>query len=265
MGRSPSREGEADEDDLRSCLILPEDPLPQAQEILSGGADAVMLDLRAADAAAWRNAISFLRLARSAKRRPATYVRPGPLDGGGFDAALSRLGGAPPDGIFLDSAEGAAGVQRLGAKLAVFEAENGLADGATAIAAIAAQSPAAVFLLGGYAGCSRRLEVLAFDPSALARALAVDPASPPVATARSLTILAAAAAGVPAIEIFCEGGDHEAGRERLLAARRDGFTGAATRRPKDIPIINETFGPAPPADPSTNRPNPGHSLPHDAS
>jgi citrate lyase subunit beta / citryl-CoA lyase len=247
---------------LRSCLILPEDPLPQAQESLCGGADALMLDLRDADAAGWRNAISFLRLAQSTQRRPGTYVRLGPLEGGGFDAALSRLGEAPPDGIFLDSGEGAAGVQRLGAKLAVFEAENGLADGATAIAAIAAQSPAAVFLLGGYAGCSRRLKVLAFDPSDLARSLAVDPAAAPVATARGLTILAAAAADVPAIEIFC---GREAGMERLLAARRDGFAGAATRRPKDIPLIDETFGGALSADRSTNRPNPGHSLPHDAS
>ena len=57
---------------------------------------------------------------------------------------------------------GGASVQQLGAKLAVREAEHGLADGATRILAIATESARALFGFESYVGCSRRLEGLAW-------------------------------------------------------------------------------------------------------
>jgi citrate lyase subunit beta / citryl-CoA lyase len=219
---------------LRSCLILPDDPLRSAQALFLCDAEALVLDLRAAGDPSWRDALAFLQLARGVERRPQIHVRLSAQED--LDPALRRLSQAPPDGVFFDGA-GGAGVQRLGARLAVFEAEAGLEDGATAIVAIAAQTAAAVFLLGGYADCSPRLKALAFDSQALAGSLALDPAAAPVATARSLTILAAAAANVPAIAIV-----EDCGSACLAAARKDGFAGAATRRAEDIALINATFG-----------------------
>jgi citrate lyase subunit beta / citryl-CoA lyase len=223
--------------EMRSCLILSHDPAEEADFILASGADALMLDLR--DPKQWRSAACFLRLAHGKEPRAKTYVRLGALDETDFDFALARLKDAPFDGVFLDGAEGGASVQRLGARLAVFEAETERADGSIAIAAMAAQNPKAVFALGGYAGCSFRLSALGFDAKALARSLALDASSAPVAAARNLVILAAAAADVPAMAF--SPGEHPRTESDYRAARDEGFASAATTRREDIPMINRIF------------------------
>jgi citrate lyase subunit beta / citryl-CoA lyase len=241
---------------MRSCLILQQDLAKDADLIFASGADAFMLDLRAADPLAWRSAAGFLRLARDKEPRAKTYVRLGALDETDFGLAFACLKDVPFDGVFLDGAEGGASVQRLGARLAVFEAETERADGSIAIAAMAAQNAKAVFALGGYVGCSFRLKALGFDAKALALSMALEASSAPVIAARNLAILAAAAAGVPAVEIGS--GDGPRAESDYLAARDAGFGGAATMRPADIPLINRSFT-------STNRPNLRHSSNHDPS
>lgn len=226
----------------RSLLILPQDPRLEAESWLACDASALLLDLREPRAAA----LAFLRQAREFGRRPALYARLGPIEHPGFDQALESMLQAPPDGIFLDGAEGGASIQRLAAKLAVFEARAGLADGAITIIAGAGGTPAAIFALETYKGCSPRLAALAWESAALARALALDPwpgvVPAPLAVARGLLVLGAAAAGVPALDAPSRRPNEAAElREECLLARADGFEGKLATRQEEIAIIEEIF------------------------
>src|SRR6202035_4702667 len=70
----------------------------------------------------------------------------------------------------------------------------------------------------------------------------------PYRLARPLCLMAAAAAGVPAIEtIYMDYRDAEGLRRDTEEARRDGFTGRLAIHPAQVPIINETFTPSAPA------------------
>jgi len=226
----------------RSCLILPDDPWLEAEAWLACGASALLLDLREPRA----GALAFLRRAREFGPRPALYARLGPVEHPGFDLALESMLQAPPDGIFLDEAEGGASVQHLAAKLAVFEARAGLADGAMTVIAGAAGTPAAIFALHSYKSCSPRLVALFWESEALARALALDgwpgvvPA--PLVVARGLLVLGAAAAGLPALDVPSRHPNEAAElREDCLLARADGFQGKLATRREEIATIEEVF------------------------
>ncbi len=228
----------------RSCLILPDDPRLEAEAWLACGASALLLDLREPRA----GALAFLRRARELGARPAVYARLGPVDHPGFDLALEALLEAAPDGIFLDGAEGGASVQHLAAKLAVFEARAGLADGAMTIIAGAAGSPAAIFALGSYKDCSRRLVALAWERDALARALELDhwPGvdAAPLVVARGLLVVGAAAAGLPALDAPSPRPNEVADlRGECLVARADGFKGKLATTREEIAIFDEIFAP----------------------
>jgi citrate lyase subunit beta/citryl-CoA lyase len=226
----------------RSCLILPDDSRLEAEAWLACGASALLLDLREPR----EGALAFLRRAREFGPRPAIYARLGPVEHPRFELALESMLQAPPDGIFLDGAEGGPSVQHLAAKLAVFEARAGLADGAMTIIAGAAGTPAAIFTLHSYKGCSPRLAALSWESDALARALALDgwpgvvPA--PLAVARGSLVLAAAAAGLPALDAPSRRPNEAAElREECLLARADGFGGKLATRREEIAFIEEIF------------------------
>jgi citrate lyase subunit beta/citryl-CoA lyase len=113
---------------------------------------------------------------------------------------------------------------------------------------MATQTPAAVFGLGSYAAASRRLAALAFDADELRVALGLAASrhdasvASPLAVARSLMSLAAAAAGVAAIDApFLEDADQDGLRAECLAARRDGFSGKIAIAPAQVGIINAAF------------------------
>jgi citrate lyase subunit beta/citryl-CoA lyase len=239
----PSSNGRRGKDvAARSCLILPDDPRLEAESWLACGASALLLDLREPRA----GAPAFLRQAREFAPRPVLYARLGPVEHPSFDLALESMLEAPPDGIFLNGAEGGASVQRLSAKLAVFEARAGLADGAMTIIAGAAGTPAGVFTLHSYKGCSPRLAGLSWEGDALARALVLDawpgvvPA--PLAVARGWVVLGAAAAGLPAFDAPSLHPNEAAEfREECLVARADGFKGKLATRREEIAIIEEIF------------------------
>ena len=73
------------------------------------------------------------------------------LKTGLIDADLDAIVPAKPDAIMLPKAEGGASIVHADAKLAVREAQNGVADGHVKIAAIATETAAALFLAGTYA------------------------------------------------------------------------------------------------------------------
>jgi citrate lyase subunit beta / citryl-CoA lyase len=237
---------------MRSFLILQERDARSSQA-LTCGARAVAFDLR--QARAFESALHALSEARRLASPPALLVRLAASQSDHADAALEALLKVPPDGVFLDGAEGGASVQHFGAKLAVFEARANLLDGALAIVAAAAGTPASALRLQSFVGCSPRLKALAFARDELAAALRVDADSAPVQEARSLLVLAAAAAAAQALDAPCSGDEAQL-RKECAVARREGLAGKLTHRACEISVIEEFFGPRP----VENRLGPSSSL-----
>jgi citrate lyase subunit beta / citryl-CoA lyase len=203
---------------MRVRLFVPSDPEKLAGAV-ARGADALWLE-----GPIEANA---LRAARQQAANLKLYVCLGALDDD-LDVATA----AAPDGIILPARNGA-DVQHLGVKLAVREAELGLADGATRIVALVA-APDAVFQLGSFAGASPRLAALAFDAQAFAASLGIaDLGATPLGLARDLTLLAAKAAGVAAILVDAAANSADI----YKAAKRDGFDAIVVRDPADIATL----------------------------
>lgn len=225
-----------------SPLLVPCDDPEMVRAASLSGVEALVLDLGApagpGDRAARRRAAVLALLRRrggddgtrsdaTADRLPVTtIVRVAPLASGLLDADLDAIMEGVPDGVLLPGAVGARDLQHLGAKLAVREAERGLAAGRTRVVAMAADTAAGVLALGTLPGASPRLVALGWDPAALAAALGVTPGGSPLRTARDLLLIAAAAAGVAAIDCGPAG---DGAAEASDPAPRDGFAGTLLR------------------------------------
>ncbi len=218
----------------RSCLIIPR--VNCADAMFASGAGALIFDF--ADEEAMERHAPLLRRAREAQGPSRLLVRLPGLDDPFFDPALERLRATAPDGVVLQATEGAASVQQLGSRLAVFEAEADVADGSTRIVA-ELSTPAGFLSSATLARASRRLEALLFGRAALALALGTDEGSAPVESARALLVLSAAAAGVKAFDAPC--GDPGKLEAECLAARRDGFFGKCAANEVDVGVIERVF------------------------
>jgi citrate lyase subunit beta/citryl-CoA lyase len=169
-----------------------------------------------------------------------------PLDSGEAEADLDAAMVHAPDAILLPRSFGAASVQHLSAKLALREADFGLADGGTRIIAVV-DTAQALFATGSYRGSSARLIGVAWSPESLRADISAetDPSGRhggPCRLARDLTLFAAASAGVAAIDAaFTDPGDEEGLRAEALAARRDGFAGKMAIDAAQAGVINAVF------------------------
>jgi citrate lyase subunit beta/citryl-CoA lyase len=248
-GSDSSVEREMKEPFMRSHLLVRADDAAKLERALESQADCLWLDLEDLPGAARPRARELaLGLLRSVRGRsaPHLFVRVNGLESGDIDADLDVVMQGAPDGIVLPKAHGGADVQHLGTKLALREAEYDLIDGSTRIMAIAAETPAAIFKMGTYPGASRRLAGLCWAPNDLAAAIgakAPDGAlTAPYALARSLTLMAAKAAGVAAIDCAYANRRDIAGlKAECEAARRDGFTGKLAIDADQVAVIGAAF------------------------
>lgn len=236
---------------MRSLLIAPAEEKRLA-EALKSGADAVIVDLlRAAPPqrmAARALAARFLKEARGRGGGPTLIVGVSALDSGETDADLDAVMAGAPDAILLPKSLGAASLQQLSARLAVREADLALADGSTRIIAIA-DTAQALFGMGSYRGSSARLIGIAWSANSLRADIgaetdrdALAAHAGPYRLARDLTLLAAASAGVAAIDaVFRDVHDMKSLRAEAIAARRDGFIGKMAIDPAQAAIINDIF------------------------
>lgn len=231
---------------MRSWLFVPGDRPERMEKALGLGADALILDLEDSVAPGAkveaRGAIAgFLRSRSQQARGPRVFVRVNPLDSGLIDDDLAAVLPAGPDGLVLPKAEGAASIQALVAK----------APGLP-ILPIATETPAAIFRMGDYAQVSAHLAGLTWGAEDLPAAIGAVSSreadgsyTPPYQLARSLTLFAAAAAGVAPIETVYPNIKDEAGLRRYAeTAARDGFTGMMAIHPAQVPIINAAFTPS---------------------
>jgi citrate lyase subunit beta/citryl-CoA lyase len=235
---------------MRSLIVAPADEKRLA-EALASGADALVVDLALAAPdqrpAARAAAARFLKEPR-ARGGPALIVGVDALASGETDFDLDAVMLSAPDAILLPGSLGGASVQQLSAKLAVREAEFALADGATRIIAVA-DTARSLFGMASYRGSSTRLIGLAWDAESLCADIGAERhrgglggAAGPCRLARDLTLLAATAAGVAAIDAaFADVRDPQGLRAEAHAARRDGFAGKIAIDPLQARIINDVF------------------------
>lgn len=244
---------------MRSLLFVPGDSERKLEKGFSSGADAVIVDLEDSvaprdKAAARRIAAGFLA-ARRETEGPAVYVRVNDLGSGMTDDDLAALIPARPHGIMLPKANGGPDVQRLSVRLRVHEAENGLPDGAIKVLPIVTETAAGVLAASTYAGASARLAGLTWGAEDLSAAIGARAArtgdgryTDVFRLARALTLLAASAAEVAAIDtVFPDFRDRAGFEAECAEAERDGFTGKMAIHPDQVAPINAAFTPSPEA------------------
>jgi citrate lyase subunit beta/citryl-CoA lyase len=235
---------------MRSLLFVPADSERKLARGLESGADALILDLEDSVAAAnrgvaRRQAREFLEA--HGPERIRRYVRINPLGSGlALDDLAATVAGRP-DGILLPKCV-PADVRTVDHYLSAFEASAGAPVGAIRIIAIATETPAGVFALGGYAGVSPRLEAITWGAEDLAACIGGSNRTidgdydGPYRLARSLCLLAASAAEIVAIDtIYTDFKDDSGLRAESFAARRSGFTAKMAIHPAQLGVINEAF------------------------
>ena len=197
---------------MRSLLFVPGDSARKLDKAMQSGADALILDLEdsvapSGKAAARKVTAEFMAATASEPKRPRLIVRVNALTTGMTDADLDGVMAGAPDAILLPKTVGGADVAHLGAKLAVREAEFGLADGATGIIALATETAQGVFALGTLAGASRRLCGVTWGGEDLSAVVGAEANrgtdglyTDPYRIVRALALLAAAAAEVDPID-----------------------------------------------------------------
>lgn len=151
----------------------------------------------------------------------------------------------------LPKSRGRHDVEELDRLLTAQELAQGIPAGSTAVIALVTEVAAAMFTTGDYAGAPRLVamtwgaEDLADSIGALSNRGADGEYSFTYELARSLTLLGAATAGVPAIETI--DGDFrnlEGLKARAERVRREGFRGMLAIHPAQVAVINAAFTPS---------------------
>ena len=237
---------------LRSLLFVPGDRPERFAKASASGADAIIIDLEdsvslANKAMAREAAAEWL----SGDRPVPVFVRVNPQDSQMTQDDLNAVLPYLPDGIMLPKAEGAKSIHWLCA-LAAATADAPAGD-APPIIPLATETPGGVFDLGTLRDVAQHLAGVSWGaedlPAAMGAATAREPGgryTAPYELARSLTLFAAHAAGVAAIDTVFPAIADEAGLAAYVArAARDGFTGMLAIHPSQVAIINAGFTPTP--------------------
>lgn len=243
---------------LRSFLFIPGDSEKKLAKVDGCGADAVILDLEDAVAPANKPlarqmVADFLKQRPRAGRKVQLWVRVNPFDTGltADDVAAIVPGG--PDGIMQPKINGPECVRELSAMLDRLEPQAGVEPGSIRILPVATETPLAPFRLGDFATAGlARLAGLTWGAEDLSSAMG---ASTNLGAdgkwaftyqmVRSLTLMAAHASGVPAIEtLYVDFRDDEGLRASCRAARAEGWSGRIAIHPAQVAGINESFSPS---------------------
>jgi citrate lyase beta subunit len=228
-------------DRCRSLLYTPGVYPDRFGKAAEAGADGVIIDLEDGVAAGRKDearaeAVRFLQA-------PAI---PGPLRALRVNGLRTRAGlrdltvvlesGAGPDVLVLPKCESAAEVRVVDALLA--EARH------SAALLPMIESVAGLREAEAVAGACGRVAGLMLGGADLAAELGVEPARDSLLPARWEVVRAAAAAGVPAIDMPRLDVDDEAALEQdCAAARRLGFAGKSAIHPRQVAAINRAFTP----------------------
>jgi citrate lyase subunit beta / citryl-CoA lyase len=239
-------------------LFVPADDEKKLGKGAGTGADALILDLEDAVSLARKPAARVLAaqyLADMIPRegRPRLYVRVNALDTNLWEDDVAAIGGARPDGVMLPKARSGDDVHKLSIALNMAEERAGVPTGSTRIVAIVTEAPVSLLQLHTYVGSSTRLEGMTWGAEDLSAVLGARTNreddhrtwTSPYRLARDLTLFAAAAAEVQALDtVFVNFRDEEGLRLECQAAVRDGFTGKMAIHPNQVAVMNEVFTPS---------------------
>lgn len=237
---------------MRSFLFVPADSDRKLARGPESGAAALILDLEDSVALDRKPVAREMTAAwlRSRTAAPQAWVRVNAFDTGLTMADLAAVVGARPDGIVLPKCESASDLVRLDAALSALEAREGLPDRAIPVMPLVTETPAAMFALGSYAGAPRLAAItwggedLAAGLGARANRLPDGTWDEPYRLARALTLMAAGAAGVPAIDtIYADVRNLDGLRAECEAGRRMGFAGRMAIHPAQVAVIEEAYAP----------------------
>lgn len=241
---------------MRSLLFVPGDSEKKLAKGLACGADVLIIDLEDSvspdNKAAARTLAAEFIAAQSGG--PQLYVRINDLSTGLTNDDLAAVMKAAPAGIMLPKSNSADDVSRLGVKLRVAEAENGLPEGATRVVPIVTETPLGVLNAASYArgetngrlcGITWGAEDLSAEVGAAETRDETGRYTDVFRFARLSTILAATAADVAAIDtVFPNFRDEAAFLRDCREGVRDGFTGRMAIHPAQVAVINEVFTPS---------------------
>lgn len=243
---------------MRSLLFAPGDTPRKLEKAAASGADAIILDLEDSVAETRKSegracVAEFLGTAKRGAGQPKLIVRVNALDTGWTDDDLAAIVPARPDAVLLPKASSGADLQDLGARIAVLEAQGGLEDGAVAIHALMTETARGMLNAPSFARKTPRLEVLSWGAEDLAADIgaSANRDSDGVYTdvfrlARTLTLMAAADAGVEAIDtVYTDFRNMDGLAAECRAAVRDGFSGKLAIHPAQVEVINAAFTPPP--------------------
>jgi len=235
----------------RSFLFVPGDSERKLEKALGVGADALIVDLEdsvAADARpdARKLAAEFL------SGKDNVWVRINPLDSEDAFPDLEAVLPAAPAGIVLPKARDGDDVANLSESIDAAEMEFGLPRDSIRIMPLVTERPESLFALGSYRASSPRMSGMSWGAEDLSAAVGATRNRdedgnwlPTYEMARSLCLLAAAAAEVAAIDTVYTDFRDSTGLARYAAnARRDGFSGMLAIHPAQVDIINDAFQPS---------------------
>ena len=236
---------------LRSLLFVPGDRPDRFVKASASGADAIIIDLEDSVAldrkvAAREATAEYL----SGDRPVPVFVRVNPQESHLTHDDLASVLPYMPDGIMLPKAEGARSINWLRGEAAAV-ADNPDGD-PPPILPIATETPGAVFDLGTLREVSHWLAGVSWGAEDLPASVGAATSreddgryTAPYELARSLTLFAAHAAGVPAIDtVFPNISDEAALVAYVARAARDGFTGMLAIHPSQVAAINAGFTPS---------------------
>lgn len=235
----------------RSFLFVPADSERKLAKAGTCGADALILDLEDAVAEAARPSARLLA-AEYLKDRHDAWVRINPIDTEHALADLAAVMPSAPAGIVLPKPRSPDDAITLAGHLDELEKQHGIKPGQTGILALCTERPEALFSLHAYAGATSRLNALSWGAEDLSAALGAaasrDEAGnwlPVYEMARSMCLLAAAAAEVAAIDtVYTDFRDLDGLLGYAQSARRDGFSGMLAIHPAQVDVINNAFMPS---------------------
>lgn len=235
---------------IRSFLFVPGDSERKLEKATSVGADALIVDLEDSVTAESRPRARELS-SEFATGKAGIWIRINPVDSSDALADLEAVMPAAPDGIVVPKPRSADDVLRVAVKLDELEDRHGLGAGRTRILPLCTERPRALFALDSYVGSTPRLAGLTWGAEDLGAALGARANRdengrwlPPYELARSLCLIAAAAAEVPAFDtVYTDFRDADGLARYASNAARDGFAGMLAIHPTQVKVINEAFSP----------------------
>ena len=240
---------------LKSLLFVPGDSEKKLAKAESTGADALLLDLEDAvsqDRLPVARGLVLEYLKSHNRQHQQVWVRINPLNTPLALPDLVAVMAGQPDGIVLPKPLDSSDVLQLDHFLSALEQREGIKVGHTRILPVATEVAGALFSLNTYAGCSARLAGLTWGAEDLATSVGASTNKKDngefddtFLLARSLCLLAAAHAGVQAIDtLSVDFRNPESLQADVQRARRQGFSGKLAIHPDQVPIINQGFKPS---------------------